>query len=236
MRMGVECYHALKSILAEMTLETAIGDEGGFAPNLGSDIQALEFMVRAIERAGWKPGEDVALAIDAAANEWARDDHYYLPRKEESRTRDELIAHYMHLSKQFPLISIADPFAEEDFEGFRMLTERLGDAMMIVGDDLFTTNCARLLRGIEESAANAILIKPNQIGTLTETFDAVRLAREAGYRVILSHRSGDTESAHLADLAVAAGADFLKSGAPARSERLAKYNRMLRIEREILGE
>ncbi|MBQ9951420.1 MAG: phosphopyruvate hydratase [Clostridia bacterium] len=235
MRMGVECYHALKSILSEMTLETAIGDEGGFAPNLGSDIQAMEFMVRAIERAGRKPGKDVALAIDAAANEWARGDAYYLPRKEEHRTRDELIAHYMHLSKQFPLISIEDPLAEEDFEGFRMLTERLGGEMMIVGDDLFTTNCDRLLRGIEESAANAILIKPNQIGTLTETFSAIRLAREAGYRVILSHRSGDTESAHLADLAVAVGADFLKSGAPARSERLAKYNRMLRIEREMHG-
>lgn len=232
MRMGTECYRALKEILTEKKLETAIGDEGGFAPNLGSDIMALDFMVRAIERAGWTVGDDVALAIDAAANEWVSDGGYYLPRKEEKRTRDQLIEHYVQLTEKFPLISIEDPLGEEDFEGFRILTEKLDGDVMIVGDDLFTTNCDRLLRGIDEGAANAILIKPNQIGTLSETLDAIRLARDAGYRVILSHRSGDTESAALADLAVAVNADFIKSGAPARSERVAKYNRLLRIEGE----
>ena len=233
MRMGVESYHALKAILSEKKLETAIGDEGGFAPNLGSDIQALEFMVRAIERAGFRPGDDVALAIDAAASEWLSDDGYFLPKREEKRTRSELIDHYALLSRQFPLISIEDPLGEEDFSGFREITDRLGGEMMIVGDDLFTTNADRLLRGIHEGAASAILVKPNQIGTLTETLSTIRLARDAGFSVILSHRSGDTESAHLADLAVAVNADYIKTGAPARSERLAKYNRLLRIEGEM---
>ena len=233
MQMGVECYHALKEILAEKTLETAIGDEGGFAPNLGSDEQALEYMVRAIERAGWKAGDDVSLAIDAAASEWIEGDSYYLPKKQEKRSREELIGHYESLAKKYPLISIEDPLGEEDFEGFREITDRMGSDMMIVGDDLFTTNSDRLLRGIHEGAGNAILVKPNQIGTLTETLSTIRLARDAGFSVILSHRSGDTESAHLADLAVAVNADYIKSGAPARSERLAKYNRLLRIEADI---
>ena len=233
MRMGAECYHALKALLSEKELTTSVGDEGGFAPNLGSDEQALRFLVRAIERAGWTPGDDVALAIDAAASEWRTEDSYYLPKKKEERTRDSLIEHYARLAAEFPLISIEDPLDEEDFEGFRTITERLGSEMMIVGDDLFTTNSVRLLRGMEEYAGNAILIKPNQIGTLTETLDTIRLARSAGYRVILSHRSGDTESAALADLAVAVNADFIKSGAPARSERLAKYNRLLRIAEDM---
>lgn len=232
MRMGVECYRALKEILAEKVLETAIGDEGGFAPNLGSDEQALEFMVRAIERAGWKVGDDVSLAIDAAASEWLDGDGYFLPKKQEKRSRSELIEHYASLAKKYPLISIEDPLGEEDFGGFREITERLGGELMIVGDDLFTTNGERLLRGIHEGAGNAILVKPNQIGTLTETLSTIRLARDAGYSVILSHRSGDTESPALADLAVAVNADYIKSGAPARSERLAKYNRLLRIEEE----
>jgi len=232
MRMGTECYRALKEILSEKTLETAIGDEGGFAPNLGSDEQALRFMVRAIERAGWQPGDDVALAIDAAASEWIEGDGYYLPKKKERRSREELIGHYESLAKQFPLISTEDPLGEEDFDGFREITDRLGGAMMIVGDDLFTTNAERLLKGIRSGAGNAILIKPNQIGTLSETLSTIRLARDAGYSVILSHRSGDTESSALADLAVAVNADYIKSGAPARSERLAKYNRLLRIEAE----
>lgn len=232
MQMGVECYRALKEILAEKELETAIGDEGGFAPNLGSDEQALNFMVRAIERAGWTVGDDVALAIDAAASEWIEGDGYYLPKKKEKRSREELIGHYESLAKKFPLISVEDPLGEEDFEGFREITDRLGGEMMIVGDDLFTTNGERLLKGIHEGAGNAILVKPNQIGTLSETLSTIRLARDAGFSVILSHRSGDTESSHLADLAVAVNADYLKSGAPARSERLAKYNRLLRIEAE----
>lgn len=233
MQMSVECYHALKAILAEKALETAIGDEGGFAPNLGSDEQALEYMVRAIERAGWEVGDDVSLAIDAAASEWIKGDGYYLPKKQEKRSREELIGHYEALAKKYPLISIEDPLGEEDFEGFREITDRLGNEVMIVGDDLFTTNADRLMHGIHEGAGNAILVKPNQIGTLTETLSTVRLARDAGFSVILSHRSGDTESAHLADLAVAVNADYIKSGAPARSERLAKYNRLLRIEAAI---
>jgi len=235
MRMGAECYRALRDILSEKKLGTAVGDEGGFAPNLGSDIQALEFMVRAIERAGWAVGDDVSLAIDAAASEWLSGDGYFLPKKEEPRTRDGLIEHYASLSAQFPLISIEDPLGEEDFDGFREITDRLGSELMIVGDDLFTTNSGRLLRGIHEGAANAILIKPNQIGTLTETLSTIRLARDAGFSVILSHRGGDTEPSALADLAVAVNADYIKTGAPARSERLAKYNRLLRIEREMAG-
>lgn len=233
MRMGVESYRALKEILSEKKLETAVGDEGGFAPNLGSDVQALEFMVCAIERAGYKPGDDVALAIDAAASEWLKNDGYFLPKKQETRTRADLIEHYASLARQFPLLSIEDPLGEEDFDGFREITDRLGSDMMIVGDDLFTTNVDRLLRGIHEGATNAILVKPNQIGTLTETLAAIRLARDAGFSVILSHRSGDTESAALADLAVATNADYIKTGAPARSERLAKYNRLLKIEQEM---
>lgn len=236
MRMGVECYQSLKSLLRERKLGTAVGDEGGFAPNLESDHAALTLLMEAIERAGWKPGEEVALAIDAAASEWSHGKGYLLPKQNAPRSRDELIEHYESLANEFPLVSIEDPLGEEDFEGFRMLTDRLGDERMIVGDDLFTTNRERLLRGVAERAGNAILIKPNQIGTLTETLDTVRLARQAGYAVILSHRSGDTESSALADIAVAVNADYIKSGAPARSERLSKYNRLLRISCELSGQ
>lgn len=235
MRMGIECYHALKSLLTDKKLTTAVGDEGGFAPDLDSDVQALELLIRAIERAGWKPGEDVALAIDAAASEWNTKDGYFLPCRGEKRSREELIGYYSELAKKFPLISIEDPLFEDDFEGFRSITEKLGDDVLIVGDDLFTTSSERLLRGIEEGAANAILIKPNQIGTLTETLDAILLAQKAGYRVILSHRSGDTESTAIADIAVAVNADFIKTGAPCRSERTAKYNRLLRISEGMDG-
>lgn len=233
MRMGTECCHALKKLLSEKNLTTSVGDEGGFAPNLGSDIQAMEFMVRAIEQAGWQAGDEVALAIDAAAGEWASGEGYFLPKKQEKRTRDELIDHYAQLAEKFPLISIEDPLSDEDFEGFRRITDRLGEDVMIVGDDLFTTNSARLIQGIAHGAANAILIKPNQIGTLTETLDAIRIAQSAGYRTILSHRSGDTESPIIADIAVATNAPFIKSGAPVRSERLAKYNRLLRIAEDL---
>lgn len=229
MRMGMECYHALKELLTESHLTTSVGDEGGFAPDLESDEEAMELLVRAIERAGWTPGEDVALAIDAAASEWIDEDAYLLPKKNERRTREALIEHYVHLADHFPLISIEDPLGEEDFDGFSQITQALGEKTLIVGDDLFTTNPSRLLKGIDAGAANAILIKPNQIGTLTETLQVVHLARRAGYSVILSHRSGDTESSLLADLALAVNAEFIKSGAPARSERLAKYNRLLTI-------
>lgn len=233
MRMGVECYHALKELLIERNLTTSVGDEGGFAPDLEGDVQALDLLMQAIERAGWRPGEEVALAIDAAASEWATQGGYLLPKKQERRSREELIERYATLAEKYPLISIEDPLSEEDFDGFRQITDRLGNDVLIVGDDLFTTNANRLIQGISNGAANAILIKPNQIGTLTETLDAIRIARGAGYQVILSHRSGDTESSAIADLAVAVNAEFIKTGAPARSERLAKYNRLLRISEEI---
>jgi len=235
MRMGTECYHVLKALLTEEGLSTAVGDEGGFAPDLDSDERALEYLVRAIEKAGWVPGEEVALAIDAAASEWRCDDGYRLPCRQERRSREALIEYYGKLSKDFPLVSIEDPLHEEDFDGFRTITEKLGSEVMIVGDDLFTTNCSRLQRGIGEGAANAILIKPNQIGTLSETLDAVRLARSAGFSVILSHRSGDTESTAISDIAVAVNADYIKTGAPCRSERTAKYNRLLRIDEGMKG-
>lgn len=233
MRMGVECYHALKELLIERSLTTSVGDEGGFAPDLEGDVQALDLLMQAIERAGWRPGEEVALAIDAAASEWATHGGYLLPKKQERRSREELIERYTTLAEKYPLISIEDPLSEEDFDGFRQITDRLGNDVLIVGDDLFTTNANRLIQGISNGAANAILIKPNQIGTLTETLDAIRIARGAGYQVILSHRSGDTESSAIADLAVAVNAEFIKTGAPARSERLAKYNRLLRISEEM---
>ena len=235
MRMGTECYHALRAILQERKLTIAVGDEGGFAPDLESDSQALELLVQAIERAGWQAGDEVALAIDAAASEWADGDGYLLPKQGERRSRSELIDHYRRLTEAYPLISIEDPLSDEDFDGFRDITVQLGEDVMIVGDDLCTTDARRLLQGVAAGAANAILIKPNQIGTLTETLDAIRIAQGAGYRTILSHRSGDTESSAIADLAVAVNADFIKSGAPARSERLAKYNRLLRIAEEVGG-
>lgn len=235
MRMGMECYHALKGLLKEDGLSTAVGDEGGFAPDLGSDMHALEYLVRAIEHAGYRPGKDVFLALDCAAGEWRREKDYCMPKARVSMTREELMAHYSMLAGQFPIISIEDPFGEDDFEAFADITRRLGKNMMIVGDDLFTTNAIRLEWGIQAGAANAILIKPNQIGTLTETMDTIRLARRAGYKVILSHRSGETENTAIADIAVAVNADYIKSGAPARSERVAKYNRLLKIEDELSG-
>ncbi|MBQ8506375.1 MAG: phosphopyruvate hydratase [Clostridia bacterium] len=230
MRMGSECYHALKKLLAEEGLSTAVGDEGGFAPNLSRDEEALDYLMRAIERAGWRPGEDVCLALDVAASEWMGEEGYVQIKSGRRFSREELMDFYHGLSAQYPLVSIEDPLDEEDFDGFRSITDMLGDEMMIVGDDLFTTNTQRLFKGISAGAANAILIKPNQIGTLTETFEAIQLARRSGYSVIVSHRSGETESSAIADIAVATGAEFIKSGAPARSERLAKYNRLLAIE------
>lgn len=235
MRMGVECYHALRELLMEAGLNVSVGDEGGFAPNLTGDEEAFEFMLRAIEKAGWRPGEDVCLAVDAAASEWLAEDHYRQIKSGRKLQKGELIDYFCGLAKRFPLISIEDPLGEEDFDGFRDITELIGERAMIVGDDLFTTNEARLLKGIETGAANAILIKPNQIGTLTETLDTICLARRNAYNVIISHRSGETESAHIADLAVAANAEFIKTGAPARSERLAKYNRLLAIADMVEG-
>ena len=231
--MGAECYQALKRLLAEAGLSTAVGDEGGFAPNLERDEQALEWMVRAIETAGWKPGEDVCLALDCAASEWADEEGYRQSKSGARFQRGELIEFYHALSNRYPLISIEDPLGEEDFEGFREITDALGDDLMIVGDDLFTTNAERLFRGLALGAANAILIKPNQIGTVSETIETVQLARRNAYSVIVSHRSGETLSSAIADLAVAVNAEYIKAGAPARGERLAKYNRLLEIEDRI---
>ncbi len=233
MRMGAECYQSLKALLSEAGLSTTVGDEGGFAPNLGRDEEALEWMLRAIEKAGWKVGEDVCLAMDAAASEWIDGDGYLQPKSGRRFQRGELIEYFSALCERFPLVSIEDPLGEEDFEGFREITNALGDEVMIVGDDLFTTNAKRLYHGVALGAANAILIKPNQIGTLTETLDAIQIARKNAYSVIISHRSGETESSAIADLAVGVNAEFIKAGAPARSERLAKYNRLLAIEEEL---
>lgn len=230
MRMGSECYQALKELLREAGLSTAVGDEGGFAPNLGADEEALEWMLRAIERAGWRPGEDVALALDAAASEWGGEGRYRQCKSDRCFERTELIEYYRALAEKFPLISIEDPLGEEDFEGFAEMTRALGRDMLIVGDDLFTTNTSRLLVGVQQNAANAILIKPNQIGTVWETLETIALARRNGYAVIVSHRSGETASSAIADLAVAVNAEYIKAGAPARGERLVKYNRLLEIE------
>lgn len=230
MRMGADCYQALKKLLREAGLSTAVGDEGGFAPDLGSDAEALEWMTRAIEAAGWRVGEDVCLAMDAAASEWSDGGKIRQIKSGREFERSELTAYYRMLAEKYPLISIEDPLDEEDFEGFAELTREMGADMMIVGDDLFTTNPSRLLRGIQAGAANAILIKPNQIGTVTETLETIALARRSGYSVIVSHRSGETNSSAIADLAVAVNAEYIKAGAPARGERLAKYNRLLEIE------
>ena len=235
MRMGMECYHVLKGLLKERGLSAAVGDEGGFAPNLGSDEAALEYLMRAIEHAGYHPGEDVFLALDCAAGEWQQGNDYCLPKAKKKMDREALMEHYQDLKNRFPIISIEDPFGDDDFEAFAAITRKIGRDTMIVGDDLFTTNTTRLEWGIQADAANAILIKPNQIGTITETMDAIRLAKRAGYKVILSHRSGETESTAISDIAVAVNADYIKSGAPARSERVAKYNRLLKIEEEVLG-
>lgn len=230
MRMGGECYHALRRLLNEAGLSTAVGDEGGFAPNLNSDAEALEWMMRAIEAAGWRPGEDVCLALDAAAAEWAEEGGYCQRKSGRCFERTQLIEYYRALTEKFPLISIEDPLGEEDFEGFAEMTRSMGQDVMIVGDDLFTTNASRLHHGAKRGAANAVLIKPNQIGTVSETLETIALARASAYAVILSHRSGETASSAIADLAVAVNAEYIKAGAPARGERLAKYNRLLEIE------
>ena len=230
MRMGMECYHALKKLLAENGFSTAVGDEGGFAPNFDGDEQALIWMMRAIEAAGWRPGEDVFLALDAAASEWCLEGEYRQSKSGRQMNRQALIETFADLCGRYPLLSLEDPLGEEDFEGFARITAKLGEKTMIVGDDLFTTNVERLQRGVELGAGNAILIKPNQIGTVSETLDAINLAQKNGFRVIVSHRSGETTSAAIADLAVAVNAPFIKAGAPARGERLAKYNRLLEIE------
>jgi len=233
MRMGSEIYHTLKSVLKGKGLVTAIGDEGGFAPNLASNAEALEVIVDAIQKAGYKPGEEVMLAIDAAATEMYKDGLYVLEGEGLTKTADEMIAYYEDLCSRFPIVSIEDGLSEEDWEGWAKLTERLGNRIQLVGDDLFVTNPTRLSRGIQAKCGNSILIKLNQIGTLTETLDTIEMAKRAGYTTVISHRSGETEDVSLAHIAVAVNAGQLKTGAPARTDRLVKYNELLRIEEEL---
>ncbi|MEV0614943.1 phosphopyruvate hydratase [Nonomuraea sp. NPDC050404] len=232
-RMGTEVYHALKGVLKEKGYATGLGDEGGFAPNLPSNRDALDLILVAIEKAGYVPGEDVALALDVAASEFHKDGVYTIDGK--GLSARELIAFYEDLVANYPLVSIEDPLDEEDWEGWKAITESLGDKVQLVGDDLFVTNPERLERGIRDGAANALLVKVNQIGTLSETLDAVDLAHRSGYRCMMSHRSGETEDTTIADLAVAVNCGQIKTGAPARSDRVAKYNQLLRIE-ELLDD
>lgn len=231
LRWGVEVYHSLKALLKEKGYATALGDEGGFAPDLPHNAAALDLIVEAIERAGYVPGRDIALALDVASTEFLEGGTYRFEGQE--RSAADMIAYYADLIERYPLVSIEDPLAEDDWEGWRQLTVELGDRVQLVGDDLFVTNPARLADGIAQGCGNSLLVKVNQIGTLTETLDAVKLAQRSGYTAILSHRSGETEDVTIADLAVATDCGQIKTGAPARSERVAKYNQLLRIEEEL---
>ena len=231
LQWGAEIYHALKSVLKKRGLATSIGDEGGFAPNLESNRAALDLIVEAIGKAGYKPKEEIALAMDVAATEFFKDGKYEFEGSQLSS--DEMISYYKSLVDSYPLVSIEDPLSEDDWAGWIQITKDLGSQVQLVGDDLFVTNPERLAKGIKNGAANALLVKVNQIGTLTETLDAVKMAHDAGYRSMMSHRSGETEDTTIADLAVAANCGQIKTGAPARSERVAKYNQLLRIEEEL---
>jgi len=235
LRWGVECYHVLKGVLSERGLATAIGDEGGFAPNLGSNEEAVVLLIEAIERAGLTPGDDVALSLDAASTEFFRDGAYHLAGEGRTLSPDEMAGWLADLCTRYPIVSIEDGMAEEDWDGWAALHSAVGDRVQLVGDDLFVTNVARLQRGIDAGVANSILVKVNQIGTLTETLEAVELATAHGWTAVMSHRSGETEDTTIADLAVATNCGQIKTGAPARSDRVAKYNQLLRIE-EMLGE
>ncbi len=233
LRAGTEVYHALKGVLHADGLATGVGDEGGFAPNFASTRAALDAIVSAIEKAGYAPGKDVALALDVAATEFYTDGQYHLAGEGRSLSSDEMAAYLAELADAYPIISIEDGMSEDDWDGWKLHTDTSGDRVQLVGDDLFVTNPTRLRQGIERGVANAILIKVNQIGTLTETLDAIEIAAGAGYASMISHRSGETEDTTIADLAVATGAGQIKTGAPARSERVAKYNQLLRIEERL---
>jgi enolase len=234
LRMGAEVFHALRDLLKERGLRTGQGDEGGWAPDLGSNAEAVEAVVAAISRAGYRPGADLGIALDVAASELRRDGAYVLEAETPSRRSPaDLVAFYADLVRRRPIVSIEDGMAEDDWDGWVLLTRSLGEAVQLVGDDVFVTNTAILKEGIERGAANAVLIKPNQIGTLTDTLRAVEMARAAGYATVLSHRSGETEDPFIADLAVAIGCGQIKTGAPSRGERTAKYNQLLRIEEEL---
>ena len=230
-RWGAEVYHALKAVLHDKGLSTGLGDEGGFAPNLGSNREALDLILEAIKKAGYKPGKDIALALDVAASEFHDKGKYTFEGKK--KTAKDMVAYYAELVDAYPLVSIEDPLNEDDWEGWVAITEQLGDKVQLVGDDLFVTNPERLARGIADKAGNALLVKVNQIGSLTETLDAVTLAQTNGFKCMMSHRSGETEDVTIADLAVATNCGQIKTGAPARSERVAKYNQLLRIEEEL---
>ncbi|HBG1705210.1 TPA: phosphopyruvate hydratase [Clostridioides difficile] len=237
LRMGAEVFHSLKKVLGEKGLACGVGDEGGFAPNLGSNREALELIVEAIIKAGYKPGEDVMLGLDVAATEMYNKEtkKYVLAGEGKELTAAEMVALYEDWSNNFPIITIEDGLDEEDWDGWKLLTEKLGNKLQLVGDDLFVTNTERLEKGIENGVANSILVKVNQIGTITETLDAIEMAKRAGYTAVISHRSGETEDSTIADLAVAVNAGQIKTGAPSRTDRVAKYNQLLRIE-EMVGE
>ncbi len=233
LRMGAEIFHNLKSVLKAKGLNTAVGDEGGFAPNLKSNEEALTVIIEAITKAGYKPGEDVYLALDVAATELYKDGKYELAGEGITKTSAEMIAFYQELTAKYPIISIEDGLSEDDWEGWKQVTENLRQKVQLVGDDLFVTNTERLAQGIEKGVGNSILVKVNQIGTLTETLDAIEMAKRAGYTAVISHRSGETEDATIADIAVATNAGQIKTGAPSRSDRVAKYNQLLRIEEQL---
>ena len=240
MQMAAEIYHTLKKVLKSKGLATGVGDEGGFAPNLSSDEEALKLIVEAIKEAGFEPGKDVVLALDVASTEMydeakkiGKEGSYYFWKTDELKSVDEMIEYLVNLANKYPIVSIEDGLAEEDWEGWKKLTDRLGNKLQLVGDDLFVTNIKRLQKGLDNNTANSILIKLNQIGTLTETLDAIELAKRNGYTAIVSHRSGETEDTTLADVAVATNAGQIKTGAPCRTDRVAKYNRLLNIEAEL---
>lgn len=233
LRMGAEVFHNLKKVLKEKGLNTAVGDEGGFAPNLKSNEEALEIIIEAIKAAGYEPEKDIMLALDVAATELFKDGKYHLEGEGLVKTSEEMIEFYSELANKYPIISIEDGLSEDDWDGWKKLTTALGNKVQLVGDDLFVTNTEKLAKGIETNTANAILVKVNQIGTLTETLDAIEMAKRAGYTAVISHRSGETEDTTIADIAVATNAGQIKTGAPSRTDRVAKYNQLLRIEEEL---
>ena len=237
MRMGVEVFHSLKSVLSAAGMNTAVGDEGGFAPNLKSNEEAIEYILKAIEKAGYKPGAEIMIAMDSAASEFYKEGNYHmLAEKKPVKSVDEMVEYYSYLVDKYPIISIEDGLYEDDWEGWKKLTDKLGKKVQLVGDDLFVTNTKRLIKGIDSGVANSILIKLNQIGTITETLDAIEKAKRAGYTCVISHRSGETEDTTIADLAVAVNAGQIKTGAPSRTDRVAKYNQLLRIEDELMDD
>jgi enolase len=237
LRYGAEVFHSLKSVLKSRGLNTAVGDEGGFAPDLATNEEAIQVVLEAVEKAGYKPGEDIMIALDVAATEMydTKENIYKLEGEGVTKTSEEMVEYYEMLTSKYPIISIEDGLSEDDWDGWKLLTDKLGDRVQLVGDDLFVTNTERLAKGIGMGVANAILVKVNQIGTLTETFDAIEMAKKAGYTAIVSHRSGESEDTTIADIVVATNAGQIKTGSLSRTDRIAKYNQLLRIE-ELLGD